>query len=102
MAKTTSRKRWVTVLMVLALIAGVFAIPAQAASSSVDHIDIGVSLTADIKIDGVLYEDQHYTLQKSDLDANNLTITSSSGTFSYNLNNVTTSTGSSGISCNSF
>lgn len=98
MAKTTSRKRWVTVLMVLALIAGVFAIPAQAASSSVDHIDIGVSLTADIKIDGVLYEDQHYTLQKSDLDANNLTITSSSGTFSYNLNNVTTSTGSSGIS----
>ncbi len=91
--------RSLTILTAILLILNGAALSVSAASSnsSVDHIDIGVSLTADIMIDGKLYENQTYTLQKSDLTASNLSITSSAGTHTYSLNRVSTSTGSSGI-----
>ncbi len=88
-----------SLMMVLMLLVSVINITALAAPSgnSVDHIDIGVSLTADIMIDGKLYENQTYTLEKADLTSENLSITSSTGGHSYSLHNITTSSGSSGV-----
>ena len=66
-------------------------------SGSVDHVDIGVKLTADIMIDGVLYEDLSYTMESSDINSDSLVI-SSTGGHSYSLSSYSRSTGSSGIS----
>jgi|GEM_PF-2738193 len=70
---------------------------------SVDHIDIGIKLTADIMINGVLYEDQSYTLSRSDISSSKLTITAkqeSTGeavTCTPNWNDIETSDGASGM-----
>ena len=103
MAKQKFTSKILPILMALMLViscANITALaagPGSSSSTSVDHIDIGVSLTADIMIDGVLYEDLTYTLLRSDLTAQNLKIYSSLGNHSYSLSNVSTSTGSSGI-----
>lgn len=99
MAKKNLTSKVLSLLLALMLVISCANITALAAASdnSVDHIDIGVSLTADIMIDGVLYEDLTYTLSRSDLTAENLKVYSSQGNHTYSLNRVSTSTGSSGI-----
>ena len=102
MAKKNLASKALSLLLALMLVVSCANITALAArpgqgsdSSSVDHIDIGVSLTADIMIDGVLYEDLTYTLNRSDLTAENLKVYSSQGGHTYSLSSVSTSTGSS-------
>ena len=104
MAKKNLASKALSLLLALMLVVSCANITVLAArpgqgsdSSSVDHIDIGVSLTADIMIDGVLYEDLTYTLNSSDLTAENLKVYSSQGGHTYSLSSVSTSTGSSGI-----
>ena len=100
MAKKRTAPRILAMLMAVMLVVSCINITALAAGQSsrtVDHIDIGVSLTATIVIDGIRYENLTYTLESSDLTAENLSISSSQGGHSYNLNRVSTSTGSSGI-----
>ena len=89
-----NRKRLFAILMVLVLLVASLPLAVSAASDdSVDHIDIGVTLYADIMIDGKLYENQKYTLAKSDLNADALSITANKDVeFSYSLSRISSST----------